>query len=73
MLVRPVPIPRCERQAITDRLDAADIADRMLANDPTDRTDSADPMLPMLSTDPTDPIDRAEFVEPMLRIEFRDR
>jgi hypothetical protein len=56
-----------------DRPDAADITDRMLANEPTDRTDPADPMLPMLSTEPTEPIDRNELVDLMLSIELRER
>jgi len=63
---------RCDRQAITDMLEAADRSEAKLANEPTDSSDAAEPTLPMLSTDPTDPMLRNEFVEPIESIEWRD-
>jgi hypothetical protein len=66
------PIASDERHDITDAHDAADMADRPLANDPIDRIERAEPMLPMLSTEPTDPMDSRELVLPIDSSELRE-
>lgn len=58
---------RRPRQAITDRVLAADRIDSTDAAEPIDRIDAKDPMLPAERAEPTLPMDSTESLDAMHR------